>query len=53
MKHLQMTLICIAIAALSFALGWYMRGDAIYSAMYMKDKNNTNVESLRDEKLQN
>jgi len=34
MKHLQTTLLCIGIAALSFALGWYMRGDMIYSAMF-------------------
>lgn len=34
MKHLQTTLLCAGIAALSFALGWYMRGDMIYSAMF-------------------
>lgn len=34
MKHAQLTLLCIGIAALSFALGWYMRGDMIYSAMF-------------------
>ena len=31
---LLLTLLCIGIAALSFALGWYMRGDMIYSAMF-------------------
>lgn len=34
MKNLQLTLLCLSIAALSFALGWYMRGDMIYSAMF-------------------
>lgn len=29
-----LTLLCLSIAALSFALGWYMRGDMIYSAMF-------------------
>ncbi len=42
-----LTLLCLAIAPLSFALGWYMRGDAIYSAMYRADLNNANVENLR------
>ena len=42
-----LTLLCIGIASLSFALGWYMRGDAIYSAMYQADLNNSNVENMR------
>lgn len=42
-----LTLLCLSIASLSFALGWYMRGDAIYSAMYQVDRNNANVENLR------
>ncbi len=29
-----LTLLCLSIATLSFALGWYMRGDMIYSAMF-------------------
>lgn len=29
-----LTILCLSIAALSFALGWYMRGDMIYSAMF-------------------
>ena len=44
---LLITLLCAGIAALSFALGWYMRGDAIYSAMYKADLNNSNVENIR------
>lgn len=47
MRHLQTTLLCVGIAALSFALGWYMRGDAIYSAMYQVDLNNAKVENIR------
>ena len=47
MKHLQTTILCAGIAALSFSLGWYMRGDAIYSAMYKVDRNNANVENIR------
>lgn len=42
-----LTLLCLVIAPLSFALGWYMRGDAIYSAMYRADLNNSNVENMR------
>lgn len=46
-KHLQRLFVCICIASLSFALGWYMRGDAIYSAMYQADLNNVKVENMR------
>lgn len=34
-----LTLLCLAIASLSFALGWYMRGDMIYSAMFNQSAN--------------
>lgn len=47
MKHLQTIIIISIVGFTSFALGWFMRGDAIYSAMYKKDLNNVNVEDVR------
>jgi len=47
MKPFYLLLIILLTASLSFALGWFMRGDAIYSAMYQKDLNNVNVEDVR------
>jgi hypothetical protein len=47
MKHLQTIIIIAIVGFTSFALGWFMRGDAIYSAMYQKDLNNSNIENLR------
>lgn len=47
MKAYHILLLIILTAALSFALGWFMRGDAIYSAMYKADLNNVKVENIR------
>ena len=46
----QLSLLCLGAFVLlttSFALGWFMRGDAIYSAMYKIDLNNAKVENIR------